>query len=52
MMAEKILSDLASGYWTAVLDDSDDPVTEKMGQRILNYWRTFDSPQNAGGQRP
>ena len=50
MMAEELLSDLASGYWTAILDDNDDPVTEKMGQRVRNYWRTWDSPQNAGGE--
>ena len=46
MMAEELLSDLASGYWTAILDDNDGPVTEKMGQRVRNYWRTWDSPQN------
>lgn len=40
MLAEEILSDLATGYWVSVLDDSDDPVKERMGQRVLNYWRT------------
>ena len=50
MMAEELLSDLASGYWTAILDDNDDPVTEKMWQRVLNYWRTWDSPQNVAPQ--
>ena len=44
--AEEILSDLATGYWVAVLDDRDDPVREKMGQRVLNYWRTFEKPSN------
>jgi hypothetical protein len=37
--AEDILGDLASGYWVAVLDDHDDPVKTKMGQRIRNYWK-------------
>jgi hypothetical protein len=44
MLAEEILSDLATGYWVAVLDDNDDSVKERMGQRILNYWRMWDSP--------
>ena len=47
MLAEEILHDLATGYWVAVLDDNDDPVKEKMGQRVLNYWRTWDSPPNS-----
>lgn len=46
MLAEEILSDLATGYWVSVLDDSDYPVKERMGQRILNYWRKWDSPPN------
>ena len=52
MLAEEILSDLATGYWVAVLDDNDDPVKERMGQRILNYWRTWDSPPNAPVEAP
>lgn len=39
MLAEGILSELSNGYWVAVLDDNDDPVETRMGQRILNYWR-------------
>ena len=37
--AEDILSDLSTGYWVATLDDADAPVNEKMGQRVLNYWK-------------
>ena len=42
MLAEEILCDLATGYWVSVLDDNDDPVKEKMGQRVLNYWRMWN----------
>ena len=52
MLAEEILSDLATGYWVARLDDNDDPVKEQMGQRILNYWRKWNSPENAGADAP
>jgi len=37
--AEDILSDLSTGFWVSTLDDSDAPVNEKMGQRVLNYWK-------------
>jgi hypothetical protein len=50
MLAENILSDLATGYWVAILDDHDDPVTVKMGQRILNYWRACEGKQKAQGK--
>ena len=39
LLAEEILSDLATGYWVAALDAADAPVEVRMGQRILNYWR-------------
>ena len=51
MLSEAILSDLSTGYWVAILDDNDDPVKEKMGQRILNYWRKWKSPPNVGDER-
>jgi hypothetical protein len=41
--AEDILGDLSSGYWVSVLDQNDDPVDFKIGQRVLNYWKTFNS---------
>jgi len=37
--AEDILSDLSTGFWISTLDDTDAPVNEKMGQRVLNYWK-------------
>ena len=45
LLAEQILSDLATGFWVSVLDDNDDPcLKDNMGQRIKNYWRKWDSP--------
>jgi len=41
LLAEDILSDLATGSWVSVLDENDAPVDKKMGQRVLEYWRTF-----------
>ena len=41
--AEAILSDLATGRWVAILDDNDDPVREKMGQRVIGYWQAVES---------
>ncbi len=41
LLAEDILSDLATGRWVSVLDDADFPVDRKMGQRVIEYWRTF-----------
>jgi len=41
ILAEDILSDLATGRWVSVMDDADFPVDRKMGQRVLEYWRTF-----------
>lgn len=39
--AEAILFDLCTGYWVAILDDNDNPVSQKMGQRVLQYWREY-----------
>jgi hypothetical protein len=39
--AEEILSFLSGGYWVSVLNDADDPVNLKIGDRIMNYWRKF-----------
>jgi hypothetical protein len=39
--AEDILSDLATGYWHCVLNQMDNPVENKMGDRVLEYWRQF-----------
>jgi hypothetical protein len=50
MLAEDILSDLATGYWVCVLDNADDWVNTKMGQRILNYWGRWNA-KNKKGQR-
>lgn len=44
--AEKILSDLATGHWVATLDERDDPVELKMGQRVLNYWQRIPAAKN------
>ncbi len=40
--AENILERLATGYWVHMLNAADDPVAEKMGDRVLNYWRRFN----------
>lgn len=44
--AEEILDDLASGYWSAVLNDADLPVSELMGDRVMNYWRKWSDAPN------
>jgi hypothetical protein len=41
MLAEDILSDLATGYWHCVLNQMDNPVGKQMGERVLDYWRTL-----------
>lgn len=44
MLAEDILGDLATGFWVSILDMADGPVSVRMGQRVLNYWRTVNPP--------
>ena len=41
--AEDILSELSSGYWVSILNDNDDPVKVRLGQRALDYWRTIEN---------
>jgi hypothetical protein len=50
-LAEEILSDLATGFWVSVLDDCDGPVAEKMGQRVLKYWRCCGGGEGGRAKR-
>jgi len=39
--AERILADLSTGHWIHVLNENDAPVKKKMGQRVIEYWKTY-----------
>lgn len=43
--AEDILSDLATGHWHCILNKMDNPVGNKMGDRVLEYWRKFSGDE-------
>ena len=39
--AEILLSDLATGYWRAILNDQDPTGEGIMGERVMAYWAQY-----------
>ena len=39
--AEILLSDLACGYWRAILNDQDPSGESLMGERVAQYWARY-----------
>jgi len=48
--AEILLSDLASGYWRAVMNEQDPTGEGIMGERVMQYWAQY--PENVNVDLP
>ena len=45
--AEILLSDLASGYWRAMLNDHDPTGEGIMGERVMQYWAQYSENETS-----